>query len=209
MEYGDAERSDTNENICNSSPSPDRIPASKGNITSLENSLTSCVNSTTPADGATATTSQDMPQYIIDFIVIYNKQKININFRIDGTVSELKNYLQNIIAVPQAMQKVMFKGLAKDNQTLRSLGVVKGSKVMIVGSKLDDVLAVSIPTKHDIADDSASAASKEPLSQQTIHRKVLDKGVPEDAMPGILDTKETGNHGLNLKEEIQRKHHTV
>ena len=60
---------------------------------------------------------------------------------------------------------------------------------MIVGSKLDDVLAVSIPTKHDIADESSSSASKEPLSQQKIHRKVLDKGVPEDAMPGILDTK--------------------
>lgn len=64
-----------------------------------------------------------------------------------------------------------------------------GAKVMIVGSKLDDVLAVSIPTKHDIVDDSARPASKEPLSQQKIHRKVLDKGVPDDAMPGILDTK--------------------
>lgn len=39
---------------------------------------------------------------------------------------ELKHYLQNIISVPEAMQKVMFKGLAKDNQTLKSLGIVKG-----------------------------------------------------------------------------------
>lgn len=60
---------------------------------------------------------------------------------------------------------------------------------MIVGSKLDDVLAVSIPTKHEFAEESASASSKEPLSQQKLHRKVLDKGIPEDAMPGILDSK--------------------
>lgn len=46
------------------------------------------------------------------------------------------------------MQKVMIKGLAKDERTLRELGVVKGAKVMVVGSKLDDVLAVSTPSKQ-------------------------------------------------------------
>lgn len=60
---------------------------------------------------------------------------------------------------------------------------------MIVGSKLDDVLAVSIPTKQDLIDEAVSAVSKEPLSQQKVHRKVLDKGIPEDVMPGILDSK--------------------
>lgn len=50
--------------------------------------------------------------------------------------------------VPQSMQKVMIKGLAKDERTLRELGVVKGAKVMVVGSKLDDVLAVSTPSKQ-------------------------------------------------------------
>lgn len=67
--------------------------------------------------------------------------------------------------------------------------LMTGAKVMIVGSKLDDVLAVSIPTKHEFADEPASASNKEPLSQQKLHRKVLDKGIPEDAMPGILDSK--------------------
>lgn len=60
---------------------------------------------------------------------------------------------------------------------------------MIVGSKLDDVLAVSIPTKQDLIDEAVSSVSKEPLSQQKAHRKVLDKGIPEDVMPGILDSK--------------------
>lgn len=30
---------------------------------------------------------------------------------------------------------------------------------------------------------------KEPLCKQKIHRKVLDKGVPDDAMPGIKSLK--------------------
>lgn len=48
--------------------------------------------------------------------------------------------------MPQSLQKVMIKGLAKDDRTLRDLGVIKGAKVMVVGSKLNDVLAVSTPS---------------------------------------------------------------
>lgn len=44
-----------------------------------------------------------------------------------------------------AMQKVMIKGLAKDEKTLKELGVTRGSKVMVVGSKLDDVVSVNTP----------------------------------------------------------------
>ena len=69
------------------------------------------------------------PKEHVDFKVIYNKQKLDVNFALDGTVAELKAHLQNIITVPQAMQKVMFKGLAKDDQTLRNLGVTKGKKI--------------------------------------------------------------------------------
>ncbi|XP_043284278.1 ubiquitin domain-containing protein UBFD1-like isoform X2 [Venturia canescens] len=133
---------------------------------------------------------QEKPKESIDFKVIYNKRKIDVSFDLDGTIADLKTYLQNIITVPKAMQKVMIKVLARDEQTLRSLGVTNGTKVMIVGSKLDDVLAVSIPTKHELQDEAAGASSKEPLSQQKIHRKVLDKGIPEDAMPGILESNE-------------------
>jgi hypothetical protein len=37
----------------------------------------------------------------------------------------------------------MIKGLAKDEKTLTEAGISAGAKVMVVGSKLDDVLAVS------------------------------------------------------------------
>ena len=43
------------------------------------------------------------------------------------------------------MQKVMIKGLARDDRTLRQLGVASGAKVMVVGSTLNDVLSVAKP----------------------------------------------------------------
>ena len=43
------------------------------------------------------------------------------------------------------MQKVMIRGLARDDKTLRQLGVASGAKVMVVGSTLTDVLSVAKP----------------------------------------------------------------
>lgn len=88
--------------------------------------VTGTDNNSLETKNNTAVTLQGLPQENIDFKVIYNKQKIDVEFALDGTVAELKGYLQSIISVPQAMQKVMFKGLAKDDQTLRSMGVTKG-----------------------------------------------------------------------------------
>ena len=186
-------KNDDNDSCCNSSPcsEPASNPKSTETIgTNAKELTTEQENNIDKSQDTTATALQEPPTENINFTVIYNKQKISVNFALDGTVAELKIHLQKIISVPQAMQKVMFKGLAKDDQTLRNLGITKGAKVMIVGSKLDDVLAVSIPTKQDLIDEAVSAVSKEPLSQQKVHRKVLDKGIPEDVMPGILDSKE-------------------
>ncbi|KAK9309184.1 hypothetical protein QLX08_001130 [Tetragonisca angustula] len=194
MEYVDAAKSENNDNSCNSTSCAELVSNTNSNENLLVETKDSMskheIENIQKIDNNIATTSQNPPQENIDFKVIYNKQRININFPLDGTVAELKTHLQNIISVPQAMQKVMIKGLAKDEQTLRNLGVTKGAKVMVVGSKLDDVLAISIPTKQDLSDEAASATNKEPLSQQKIHRKVLDKGIPDDVMPGILDSKE-------------------
>ena len=44
------------------------------------------------------------------------------------------------------MQKVMVKGLAHDDKSLRESGISNGSKVMVIGSTFDDVLALSHQT---------------------------------------------------------------
>ncbi|XP_071516103.1 ubiquitin domain-containing protein UBFD1-like isoform X2 [Panulirus ornatus] len=128
----------------------------------------------------------------VSFKLVYNKTKYDIEFPLDGTVKQLKEHLSSIINVLPAMQKVMIKGLAKDEKTLRELGVTRGSKVMVVGSKLDDVVNVNTPKSESSSSEkpSITITPKEPLSRQKLHRKILDKGMPEDAMPGIKNSKD-------------------
>lgn len=54
----------------------------------------------------------------------------------------LETYLI-VSGVPVTLQKVVYKGMVKDDKTLRESGFTSGCKVMVVGSKLDDVLAIS------------------------------------------------------------------
>lgn len=42
---------------------------------------------------------------------------------------------------------------------------------------------------QDLQDEKAATTSKEPFCKQKQHRKVLDKGVPDDVMPGIKNSK--------------------
>lgn len=83
----------------------------------------------------------------VEFKVIFNKKKYDISFPLDGDIGALKTHLQPIIQIPPAMMKVMIKGLAKDEMTLRKLGVTKGAKVMVVGSSLQVRLKFQIETK--------------------------------------------------------------
>ena len=127
----------------------------------------------------------------VEFKVVFNKKKYDISFGIDDTIGALKVHLADIINVPNTMQKVMFKGLAKDEMSLRQVGVVKGSKVMVVGSTLSDVLEVAKkPSAQEVKEAAKEEAVKEAWAAQTAHKKVLDKGKPEDAMPGIKNMKE-------------------
>lgn len=127
----------------------------------------------------------------ISFKVIFNKRKYDVTWELDKTVLSLKDHIQTLTNVAPAMQKLMFKGLAKDEKTLRELGVTKGSKMMVIGSKLQDVISVNaVNTGASASEDEKSENKKEPLSKQKPHVKVIEKGVPEDAMPGYSNGKE-------------------
>lgn len=128
---------------------------------------------------------------MVDFKIVFNKQKYDISFPLDDTVASLKLKVEKLTRVPSSMQKLMYKGLAKDDQTLRTLGVIKGAKIMVVGSTLDDVLAVNTPGEQVLKEEKPSVAEKEPLCRQKIHKRIIDKGVPEDAMPGIRNAKDS------------------
>ena len=63
----------------------------------------------------------------------------------------------------------MIKGLAKDEMTLKKLGITKGSKVMVIGSSLNDVLQVST-TPKDATKDSPSTKDKDTSSSRFVSK---------------------------------------
>ena len=48
------------------------------------------------------------------------------------------------------MMKLMYKGLLKDERTLREARVSNGVKMMVVGSTVDDVLTIQPPDPREI-----------------------------------------------------------
>lgn len=149
-------------------------------------------NSETSPELKTEAAEDAATKEMVTFKVMFNKQKYDVTFDLDGTVSALKSHIQTITGVPSAMQKLMYKGLVKDDKTLRELKVTKGAKFMLVGSKLDDVLEVNKPVDKKALEeeDKKASATKEPFCKMKQHKKVLDKGIPDDVQPGIKGVEE-------------------
>ena len=153
-------------------------------------SASSCINEekTSPIDetGGGGGEPEDESMEKVEFKVIFNKKKHDVTFPLDNDVGALKSHLQPLIGIPPAMMKVMIKGLARDEMTLRKLGVSKGSKVMVVGSSINDVLQMSSAPKDTAGAKGSGASGKEESSVTKIkqHKKILDRGKPDDLMPG-------------------------
>ncbi|NXC21373.1 UBFD1 protein, partial [Corythaeola cristata] len=156
-------------------------------------------------------------QELVELRVIWNKTKYDVKFRLDSTGAELKREIHALTGLcgaaappaaarafpgrsgnprpcpsglPPAMQKVMFKGLLPEEKTLREIKVTNGAKIMVVGSTINDVLAVNTPKEAAQQEVKAEENKKEPLCRQKQHRKVLDKGKPDDVMPSVKGVQE-------------------
>ena len=63
---------------------------------------------------------------------------------------------------------------------------------MVVGSTITDILEVNKkPTVQQMKEEAQAEAAKEAWSEQKLHKKVLDKGKPDDIMPGLKNIKES------------------
>ncbi|NWY57000.1 UBFD1 protein, partial [Chionis minor] len=155
---------------------------------------------------------------LVELKVIWNKNKYDVKFCLDSTGAELKQKIHSLtglsgppppqpapplapvrppgnpcsclLGLPPAMQKVMFKGLLPEEKTLREIKVTNGAKIMVVGSTINDVLAVNTPKEAAQQEVKAEENKKEPLCRQKQHRKVLDKGKPDDVMPSVKGVQE-------------------
>lgn len=109
---------------------------------------------------------------LLTFNVKYGKETIDIDkMDISSTVLDLKKELEQRTLVPIAMQKLMFKGLLKDDQRLSETKLKKGCKVMLVGSSASSILAATAkPLENStvVSDFEATAVKSVPLCQQQV-----------------------------------------
>ncbi|KAH0631712.1 hypothetical protein JD844_019462, partial [Phrynosoma platyrhinos] len=139
------------------------------------------------SNGGEAETSE---KELVELKVIWNKNKYDLKFPLDSTGADLKQKIHSLTGLPPAMQKVMFKGLVPEEKTLREIKVISGAKIMVVGSTINDVLAVNTPKDAAQQEVKSEETKKEPLCRQKQHRKVLDKGKPDDVMPSVKGVQE-------------------
>uniref|UniRef100_H0Y1A6 UBFD1 PH-like C-terminal domain-containing protein n=1 Tax=Otolemur garnettii TaxID=30611 RepID=H0Y1A6_OTOGA len=121
--------------------------------------------------------------------IIWNKTKHDVEFPVRQQ-RELKQKIHSIIGLPPAMQSVRNKGLTTEDKTLGEIKVTSGPKIMVVGSVTNDVLAVNVPKDAGQQDAKTEENKKDPLCKQKQHRKVSDKGKPEDVMPSVKRAQE-------------------
>lgn len=150
-----------------------------------------CSSAQAEADGAVSNGGDsESEKELVEFKIIWNKNKYDVKLPLDSTGASLKQKIHTLTGLPPAMQKVMFKGLLPEDKTLREIKVTNGAKVMVVGSTINDVLAVTTPKETVQQEVEEEESKKEPLCRQKQHRKVLDKGKPEDVMPSLKGVQE-------------------
>lgn len=71
------------------------------------------------------------------------------------------------------MQKVMYKGLLPEDKTLREIKITSGAKIMVVGSTINDVLAVNTPKEVVQQEVKAEENKKEPLCRQKVRSLIV------------------------------------
>ncbi|KAG7669068.1 hypothetical protein Ndes2526B_g00786 [Nannochloris sp. 'desiccata'] len=122
----------------------------------------------------------------IQIKVQFGKQMKVVSRRLDTTIAELKAEIAEQTSVPVSNQKLLFKGQLKDASTLRETGLKNGSKLMVIGTKPEDTrIANNTTASNSETGDWDANPKSSPWSKEPRHEKILSKGVPEDAWPGL------------------------
>eukprot|EP01087_Luapelamoeba_hula_P012905 TRINITY_DN3654_c0_g1_i2.p1 TRINITY_DN3654_c0_g1~~TRINITY_DN3654_c0_g1_i2.p1 ORF type:complete len:212 (-),score=32.14 TRINITY_DN3654_c0_g1_i2:391-978(-) len=125
-------------------------------------------DSATNTDTTTTTTTPTYKGDPIHFTLSCNKKTYPIDFGSDETVTAFQLHAATLTGVPVALQKLVFKGPVRDaSKTLRETGIGQGSKLMLFGSTLTQVMEVNQkPDQSQLKDDEPK---KEALCDQTVY----------------------------------------
>jgi len=117
----------------------------------------------------------------------FKKQNIVLEIGGENTFGEFRLYVAVQTGVAAGLQKLMAKGLMKDDaKTLNELGIKDGTKMMLIGSTINEVMSASVAPVVASSTDAKNEETRttESLSEQLPHKKIIDKGIPEGAEPG-------------------------
>jgi len=139
---------------------------------------------------------------VMNFKLTFGKKVHDITFDSNAPLKRLKEHIEGLTGVPSTMQKLMWKGMLKDDELPISQTQLKeGAKVMLVGSTVSDVIQVNTVASSTSSSSSSSSSSNEkpkPFCEQTEHKKIIDKGRPEDGIIGKKGTKSSITNGFSL-----------
>ncbi|KAI8838313.1 hypothetical protein BJ741DRAFT_602106 [Chytriomyces cf. hyalinus JEL632] len=113
------------------------------------------------------------------FRVAYQKQVFEIEMPVDETVLSLKNKINELTGIEPALQKLLYKGILKDEATLIESNLSNACKVVLMASSAKAILSIAAPAKPV---PTAEATKDEKMSlffEDIEHARVLKKGKPE------------------------------
>ncbi|XP_032243262.2 BAG family molecular chaperone regulator 1 [Nematostella vectensis] len=104
-------------------------------------------------------------------------------------VSDIEQAAQQVTQVPQCSQKLIFKGksLTNRNQTLESLGIKKGSRIMVLGKKYDPEADDNMKAIRSVEQQVGELKSR--LDQLNAELDGISKGFLESDLIGPAVTK--------------------
>jgi len=129
---------------------------------------------------------------LLKFVVMFNRKKHNITWDETSSIELLKEHIESLTTVPKKMQKLIFKVQLKDTQTLAEAKITNGTKVMLLGTAEKEVLSANKKFKAETGGTvtASTTTKKQPLCEQKLHKRIVDQGKPDDAMPAYVNGTE-------------------
>ncbi|KAJ3068036.1 Ubiquitin domain-containing protein ubfd1 [Podochytrium sp. JEL0797] len=118
----------------------------------------------------------------LSFRVAFKQQNFEMRMQEDETVAALKMRLSEETGIDVVLQKLLFKGMLKDDATLSDSKITNGSRVMLMASTAKDIAQVVTAPATAAASGSAAAneaAAKQSIFTETEHQKVAKRGKPD------------------------------
>ena len=146
------------------------------------------------ATGSETVAVQPTAAETIPITLTFGKSSESVQVNPSTSLLDLKQSIFERLGIQTSMKLLMAgKALKPDEATLADLGVKASSKILIMGSVASSFVPPSAPGSSSSSTtdwDTAKTIDEEPPTKKKEHLKWIEKGVPEDAVPGVAGRQE-------------------